>query len=145
VEIDLSDSEASEVVEGLKRAPALDADEGEQEGSGADVEEGEPSRVADPAGEADAGGPAPDRGADAIDAEELDEAVGRLWMVFWGGLASYLDEEELKEEREHMERAKDALGPLARKHIPAQLQKMGPEAIAFVFVAERVSSKIDHL
>lgn len=144
MEIDLSDSEASEVVEGLKRAPALDA--GEEEGRGADVEEeGEPSREADPAGEADAGGPAPDRGADAIDAEELDEAVGRLWMVFWGGLASYLDEEELKEEREHMERAKDALGPLARKHIPAQLQKMGPEAIAFVFVAERVSSKIEHL
>lgn len=137
MEIDLSDSEAAEVVEGLKREPATDAP-GEAAEEAAEGGAGRPE-------EATEEGEAPPRSADAIDAEELDEAVGRLWMVLWGGLASYLDEEELKEEREHMERAKDALGPVARKHIPAQLAKRGPEAVALVFVAERVGSKIDHL
>ena len=142
MEIDISDSEAAEVVEGLKRAPALDADNEEHEGGG--PADGVPDESQEAGRLLFAGTPDTDAAADAVDAEELDEAVGRLWMVGWGALASALDEPELKEEQEHMQRAKDALGPVARKHIPAQLQKMGPEAIAFVFVAERLSDKIDH-
>jgi hypothetical protein len=135
MEIDVTDTEAAEIVEGLKRAPAMDAPENPNQGDteGAVTPETPPEDRP------------PDAAADAVDSQELDEAVGRLWGAAWGAAAAYLDEPELKESREDVERAADALGPLARKHIPRYLQSMGPEAIAFVFVAERLSSKSKHL
>ena len=133
MEIDVTDTEAAEIVEGLKRAPAMDAPEQpDQNDTG-------PATAETPPGDD------PNAAADAVDTQELDEAVGRLWGAAWGAAAAYLDEPELKESREDVERAADALGPLARKHIPRYLQSMGPEAIAFVFVAERLSSKSEHL
>jgi len=136
MEIDVTDTEAAEIVEGLKRAPAMDAPESPDQG---DTESAATSET--PPGD----DRPPDAAADAVDSQELDEAVGRLWGAAWGAAAAYLDEPELKESREDVERAADALGPLARKHIPRYLQSMGPEAIAFVFVAERLSSKSEHL
>jgi hypothetical protein len=137
MEIDVSDTEAAEVVEGLKRAPAIDApdDEGPSAPAGEATEETPPTEEGDRLDDA----------ADAVSTEELDEAVGRLWGAAFGAAAAYLDEPELQESREDVQRAADALGPLARKHVPKHLQSMGPEAIALVFVAERLSSKSEHL
>lgn len=135
MEIDLQDKPGAEVVEGLKKDQALDAPEpdenGEQEGPDEAGGPGDPTPPAEP--------------PLGVDAEEFDEAVGKLWCVAWGIAAKQLDEPQLKEEREMMEEAADALGPVARKHVPRQMQKMGPEAVALSWIAGRVYSKMDHL
>lgn len=138
MEIDLRDKPGAEVVEGLKKGEAIDAPEPDEDENGEPGEqEGEQ--------EGEQHGPGPDAPPLGVDAAEFDKAVGKMWCVAWGITAKQLDEPELREEREMMEEAADALGPVARKHIPAQMQKFGPEAVALSWVAGRVYSKMDHL
>lgn len=145
MEIDLSDSQSAELVEGLKR-PAEDAPEGD---TGGDSEDGP-----DPAGDAppgNAGGrgghrepqgePQPRAPGVGIDPAEFDEAIGKMWIVASGILAKQLDEPELKEEKEMAQEAADALGPVCRKHIPRQLQSYGVEAVALAWISGRIYSK----
>lgn len=132
MEIDLQDKPGAEVVEGLKREPAADAPE---------QEEGEEDT---PPGEPDAPGAGDPPGL-GVDPQEFDEAVGKLWVVAWSFAAKQMDEPELKEEKEMVGEAADALGPVARKHIPRQMQKFGPEAVALSWISGRIFSKMDHL
>jgi hypothetical protein len=132
MEIDLQDKPGAEVVEGLKREPAADAPEqGEGEGEGGT-----------PPGEQEGAGEPPSLG---VDPKEFDEAIGKLWVVGWSFAAKQLNEPELKEEKEMVQEAADALGPVARKHVPRQMQKFGPEAVALSWVSGRIFSKMDHL
>lgn len=134
MEVDVSDTMSAEVVEGLKKGKAADAPQPD----GPDEQ---------PEGGAAADGPRTDEQEPplGVDPEEFDRAIGKLWCVGWGIAAKQLDEPELKEEREMVEEAADALGPVARKHVPEGLQKMGPEAVALSWISGRIFSKLDHL
>jgi len=134
MEVDLRDKPGAEVVEGLKKEAAIDAP--------AEDEDGKPDEEPDEGGTVETPSKADALG---VDADEFDRAVGKIWCVAWGLAAKQLDEPELKEEREMVEEAADALGPVARKHIPQQLQKFGPEAVAVSWVAGRIYSKMEHL
>lgn len=142
MEIDATDTVAAETIEGLKRAPAEDAPtEAAPEDGGPGPEDG-PGPEAAPEG-----GPGPEAAQDeralGVDPEQFDRAIGKLWIVGWAVAARALDEPELKEEREMLGEAADALGPVARKHVPAQMQQYGPEAIAMAWISGRIFSKID--
>lgn len=132
MEIDATDTVAAETIEGLKRAPAEDAP------TEAAPEDGGPGPEDGPGPEA-----AQDERALGVDPEQFDRAIGKLWIVGWAVAARALDEPELKEEREMLGEAADALGPVARKHVPAQMQQYGPEAIAMAWISGRIFSKID--
>lgn len=133
MEIDLQDKPGAEVVEGLKREPAADAPE--QEESEKDTPPGE---------QPDAQG-VDEQPPLGVDPEEFDEAIGKLWVVAWSFAAKQMDEPELKEEKAMVGEAADALGPVARKHVPRQMQKFGPEAVALSWISGRIFSKMDHL
>lgn len=128
MEIDASDTVAAETIEGLKREPAADAPEIEQspeDGPDPEASTGEPSLGVDP--------------------QEFDTAIGKLWVVLWAVIARVLDEPDLKEEKQMAEEAADALGPVARKHIPRKMQEYGPEAVALSWISGRIYSKSQHL
>lgn len=123
-EIDMTGKPGAEVAESLKRSgPALDAsaDSHENGESPAHSDHSEPEET--------------------LDREQIDEAVGKLWKLGWGIAARRMENDELREERENVEQAKDALGPLARKYFRRTLERGGPEAVASLFLLDTAERK----
>lgn len=125
-EIDMTGKPGAEVAESLKRSgPALD---------------GSTVPAPDVNGESPGHSDASDSEA-TLDREEIDQAVGKLWKLGWGIAARRMDNDELREERENVEQAKDALGPLARKYFRRTLERGGPEAVASLFLLDTAERK----
>lgn len=137
MEVDVSSTVAAETIEGLKREPAADAPTVDAPPDEDDAPTKDPE-----AARGDEGRGRPSLG---VDAQEFDSAVGKLWVVIWAIIARLLEDPDLKEEKEMAEEAADALGPVARKHIPRQMQDRGPEAVAVAWISGRIYSKSEHL